>query len=162
MLLQRLRILEPTLEAVIAYNLVDLAVVAPEESSIDVQVLATQTRLARELDQRPDLYDVYLVELLTLFGDKGVAIQNVATSARHVKTTLYTWPLRKSLWASSETCNSSASSSTLHLLIPVLAKIATKTPTLVLENAHDACCIVWKGKKVFQLSITHNLWAFEK
>ncbi|KAG1860880.1 hypothetical protein F4604DRAFT_1790537, partial [Suillus subluteus] len=106
MLLQRLRTLELTLEAAIAYNLVDLALVAPEESFIDVvrvfllincatnledpgfpnnMVLAAQTRLARELDQKPDLYDVYLVELLTLFGDKGVAIQNVATSARNVK-----------------------------------------------------------------------------
>jgi phosphatidylinositol 4-kinase len=36
MLLQRLRTLEPTLEAAIAYNLVDLALVAPEESFIDV------------------------------------------------------------------------------------------------------------------------------
>jgi len=39
-----------------------------------------QTRLTRELDRRPDLYDVYLEELLTLFADKGVAIQNTASS----------------------------------------------------------------------------------
>lgn len=36
MLLQRLRTSEPTLEAAIAYNLVDLALVAPEESFMDV------------------------------------------------------------------------------------------------------------------------------
>jgi len=36
MLLQRWRTLEPTLEAAIGYNLVDLALVAPEESFIDV------------------------------------------------------------------------------------------------------------------------------
>jgi phosphatidylinositol 4-kinase len=83
--------LEPTLEAAIGYNLVDLALVAPEESFIDVaralslinratnledprfftyMVLAAQTILACELDQRPDLYDVYVVEPLTLFGDR--------------------------------------------------------------------------------------------
>ncbi|KAG2100206.1 uncharacterized protein F5147DRAFT_710970 [Suillus discolor] len=190
MLLQRLRTLEPTLEAAIAYNLVDLALVAPEESFIDVarafslinratnledprfsnnMVLAAQTRLARELDQRPDLYDVYLVELLTLFGDKGVAIQNVATSDRHVKTeemieqlaslllpieALLTHPdYSPHLAASQElTClfrnmwflcvlfhfTSGEERGAMTWLIPVLAKIATKTPTLVLENAHDA------------------------
>ena len=47
--------------------------------------MAAQTRLARELDRRPDLYDVYLEELLTLFSDKGVAIQNAASSGHHSK-----------------------------------------------------------------------------
>ncbi|KAH7903150.1 hypothetical protein BJ138DRAFT_1120668, partial [Hygrophoropsis aurantiaca] len=109
MLLQRLRTAEPTVEAAIAYNLVDLALSAPESSFSDTirvfssinrtansssddprfssnMVLAAQTRLARELGCRPDLYDMYLVELLTLFSDKGVAIQNVAVSDQHVKT----------------------------------------------------------------------------
>ena len=36
MLLQRLRTAEPTVEAAIAYNLVDLALVAPEGSFIDI------------------------------------------------------------------------------------------------------------------------------
>ena len=36
MLLQRLRTAEPTVEAAIAYNLVDLALVAPESSFIDI------------------------------------------------------------------------------------------------------------------------------
>jgi hypothetical protein len=49
------------------------------------QVLAAQTRLAQELYRRPELYDVYLIELLTLFADKGVAIQNVTISNHHVK-----------------------------------------------------------------------------
>jgi phosphatidylinositol 4-kinase len=53
--------------------------------------LAAQTRLAHELDQRPDLYDVSFVKLLTLFGDKGIAIQNVVTSDRHVKISLLTY-----------------------------------------------------------------------
>ncbi|KAG2132611.1 hypothetical protein BD769DRAFT_1666055 [Suillus cothurnatus] len=190
MLLQRLRTLEPTLEAAIAYNLVDLALVAPEESFIDVarafslinratnvedarfsnnMILAAQTRLARELDQRPDLYDVYLVELLTLFGDKGVAIQNVATSDRHVKAeemieqlaslllpieALLTHPdYSPHLTASQELTGlfrnmwflcvlfhftSGEEKGAMTWLMPALAKIATKTPTLVLENAHDA------------------------
>ena len=123
MLLQRLRAAEPTVEAAIAYNLVDLALVAPADAFVDivrafssisrtansddprfsnnmvnffsnfyavrllthVQILAAQTRLARELDRRPDLYDVYLEELLTLFSDKGVAIQNAASSGHHRK-----------------------------------------------------------------------------
>lgn len=107
MLLQRLRAAEPTVEAAIAYNLVDLALIAPEDVFVDIvrafssisrtansddprfsnnMILAAQTRLARELDRRPDLYDVYLEELLTLFSDKGVAIQNAASSGHHSKT----------------------------------------------------------------------------
>lgn len=123
MLLQRLRSAEPTVEAAIAYNLVDLALSAPESAFIDIirvfsvinrsanpddprfsnnmvhyyvslrctvfkcsfQVLAAQTRLAQDLDRRPELYDIYLVELLTLFADKGVAIQNLKISNHHVK-----------------------------------------------------------------------------
>lgn len=48
-------------------------------------MLAAQTRLAQELDRRPELYEIYLVELLTLFADKGVAIQNLKISNHHVK-----------------------------------------------------------------------------
>lgn len=36
MLLQRLRIAEPTVEAAIAYNLVDLALTAPEGAFVDI------------------------------------------------------------------------------------------------------------------------------
>ena len=36
MLLQRLRTAEPTVEAAIAYNLVDLALVAPEDAFVDI------------------------------------------------------------------------------------------------------------------------------
>ncbi|KAG5638985.1 hypothetical protein H0H81_008206 [Sphagnurus paluster] len=107
MLLQRLRSAEPTVEAAIAYNLVDLALSAPESAFVDIirvfsainrsanpddprfsnnMVLAAQTRLAQELHRRPELYEIYLVELLTLFIDKGVAIQNLKISNHHVKT----------------------------------------------------------------------------
>ncbi|KAL0581133.1 Phosphatidylinositol 4-kinase stt4 [Marasmius crinis-equi] len=107
MLLQRLRTAEPTVEAAIAYNLVDLAVCAPEGAFIDIirvfstinrsanpddprfsnnMVLAAQTRLAQELHRRPELYELYLVELLTLFADKGVAIQNVKIANHDIKT----------------------------------------------------------------------------
>ncbi len=124
MLLQRLRSAEPTVEAAIAYNLVDLALAAPENAFSDIvrafstinrsanpddprfsnnmvcsccplvvftssptfaQVLAAQTRLARELHGRPELYELYLVELLTLFADKGVAIQNVTVNNHNKK-----------------------------------------------------------------------------
>ncbi|KAF9446332.1 hypothetical protein P691DRAFT_708828 [Macrolepiota fuliginosa MF-IS2] len=106
MLLQRLRSAEPTVEAAIAYNLVDLALIAPEASFIDIirafssinrsanpddprfsnnMVLAAQTRLAQDLNRRPELYEIYLMELLTLFLDKGVAIQNLKTANPQVK-----------------------------------------------------------------------------
>ncbi|KAI8989762.1 atypical/PIKK/PI4K protein kinase [Trametes punicea] len=106
MLLQRMRSAEPTVEAAIAYNLVDLALTAPQSSFLDIirafssinraaslddtrfsnnMVLAAQTRLAKELKGRVELYQVYLVELLTLFADKGVAIQNAAISHHHAK-----------------------------------------------------------------------------
>lgn len=55
-------------------------------------MLASQTRLAQELHKRPEFYGTYLVELLTLFADKGVAIQNLKIANHHVKVcTLTTW-----------------------------------------------------------------------
>ncbi|KAM6500354.1 hypothetical protein JOM56_003368 [Amanita muscaria] len=106
MLLQRLRCAEPGVEATIAYNLVDLAIAAPESTFIEIirqfsninrsanpddprfsnnMVLAAQTRLAQELRHRPEFFVVYLIELLTLFADKGVAIQNVKLANRQLK-----------------------------------------------------------------------------
>jgi len=43
--------------------------------NIDSKVLAAQTRLAQELKHKPQLYETYLMELLTMFADKGIAIQ---------------------------------------------------------------------------------------
>lgn len=106
MLLQRLRAAEPTLEAAIANNLVDLALASPENSFVDIirafsainrsanpddprfsnnMVLAAQTRLAREIHRRPEFATIYLTELLTLFADKGIAIQNIAATNQQVK-----------------------------------------------------------------------------
>ncbi|KAI0345278.1 atypical/PIKK/PI4K protein kinase [Trametopsis cervina] len=106
MLLQRLRSADPAVEAAIAYNLVDLALEAPQSSFADIiksfsiinrsanrgdqrfsnnQVLAAQTRLAQDLRRRPELYEMYLTELLTLFCDKGVAIQNAVVANDGVK-----------------------------------------------------------------------------
>ena len=48
-------------------------------------MLASQTRLAQELHERPEFYETYLVELLTLFADKGVAIQNLKIANHHIK-----------------------------------------------------------------------------
>ncbi|PFH54176.1 hypothetical protein AMATHDRAFT_52986 [Amanita thiersii Skay4041] len=105
MLLQRFRYAEPTVEAAIAYNLVDLALVSPTNTFVEIirqfstinrsanpddprfsnnMVLAAQTRLAQELQCRPELFEIYLVELLTLFADKGVAIQNVKIVNRQI------------------------------------------------------------------------------
>jgi phosphatidylinositol 4-kinase A len=155
-----------------------------------VQVLAAQTRLAQGLRGRLELYEVYLIELLALFADKAVAIQNVAISDPHMKvlwphlsTLLYTE--RGYLWsqmdgmieqlaslllpidallahadfnpqkhASSEivtlfrnmwflcvlfnfTSNEEKEDSAMEWQKPALARIAAKTPFLVLEEAHD-------------------------
>ncbi|KAF9227759.1 hypothetical protein BS17DRAFT_726240 [Gyrodon lividus] len=195
MLLQRLRTAEPTVEAAIAYNLVDLALVAPEDAFVDIirafssinraanpedprfsnnMVLAAQTRLAREMGRRPDLYDIYLAELLALFSDKGVAIQNAAASRHHGKTeemmeqlaslllpiealldhadfaphlnstSELTIPFRN-MWFLCTLFHFTASGeekerekSAMTWLLPVLGRIATKTPCFVLECAPDA------------------------
>jgi phosphatidylinositol 4-kinase len=53
MLLQRLRSAEPTVEAAIAYNLVDLALSAPEGSFVDViRVFSAINRSANPDDPR--------------------------------------------------------------------------------------------------------------
>ena len=49
------------------------------------QVIAAQTRLAQELRRRPEFRELYLTELLNLFVDKGVAIQNAYISNHHYK-----------------------------------------------------------------------------
>ncbi|KZO97923.1 atypical/PIKK/PI4K protein kinase [Calocera viscosa TUFC12733] len=103
MLLQRLRSAEAAVEASIVYNLVELALRAPPKAFEDIikalsainrssnpedpafsnnMVLAAQTRLAQELHKRPDYYEAYLLELMTLFADKGVAIQTTAASGK--------------------------------------------------------------------------------
>ncbi|KAI0086351.1 atypical/PIKK/PI4K protein kinase [Irpex rosettiformis] len=190
MLLQRLRSAEPAVEAAIAYNLVDLALKAPESSFVDIikafsvinrsanrgdqrfsnnQVLAAQTRLAQELCRRPELYEAYLTELLGLFCDKGVAIQNSAIVKTGVKvddlieelaslllpidallchadlhisanppsllTTLFrnVWFLCVLFQFTSDDSNQLAMSWKL----PALARIAARTPPIVLEEAHD-------------------------
>ncbi|KAG8764613.1 phosphatidylinositol-4- kinase [Ceratobasidium sp. 428] len=103
LLLQRLRSAHPTMQGAIAFNLVDLALAAPKNVFSDIihvfsqinrtveeqepnsearsssnQVLAAQTRLAHELKTRPELYETYLMELLSMFVDKGTAIQTQA------------------------------------------------------------------------------------
>jgi phosphatidylinositol 4-kinase A len=53
MLLQRLRYAEPTVEAAIAYNLVDLALAAPDGSFADIiRVFSTINRSANPDDPR--------------------------------------------------------------------------------------------------------------
>ncbi|KDR73543.1 hypothetical protein GALMADRAFT_227988 [Galerina marginata CBS 339.88] len=192
MLLQRLPSAEPTVEAAIAYNLVDLALAAPSSSFTDIikafsainrsanpddprfsnnMVLAAQTRLAQELRQRPELYETYLIELLTLFADKGVAIQNLKIANHHVKTddmieqlaslllpidalvahrdfnprddpspeilTLFrnTWFLCILFGFTTE---DKTEATAMDWLKPALARIAVKTPSMVVEESHDA------------------------
>lgn len=53
MLLQRIRSAEPTVEAAIAYNLVDLALAAPESSFLDIiRALSSINRSANPDDPR--------------------------------------------------------------------------------------------------------------
>ncbi|CAE7106800.1 unnamed protein product [Rhizoctonia solani] len=103
LLMQRLPTAHPSVQGAISYNLVDLALAAPQSVFSDIirvfsqinrvvegaenssearsssnQVLAAQTRLAHELKSRPELYETYLVELLIMFVDKGTAIQTQA------------------------------------------------------------------------------------
>ena len=150
-------------------------------------MLASQTRLARELGRRPELYELYLVELLTLFCDKGIAIQNLVMSNREAKVSTIFLASRLSFLHCEQmeemteqlaslllpidallghadfelSANPSTSLITLFrnmwLLCvlfrfttphdkdqvamgwqrPALTRIATKTPAIVLEEAHD-------------------------
>ena len=99
MLLQRLRGVDLIIEATIACNLVPLALASSNTDLVDVYrafsqisrsshpedprmasnaVLAAQTTLAKGLGKRLDCADGYLVELLTLFADKGTQTQMIA------------------------------------------------------------------------------------
>ncbi|KAJ3513745.1 hypothetical protein NLJ89_g2774 [Agrocybe chaxingu] len=192
MLLQRLPSAEPTVEAAIAYNLVDLALTAPRTAFTDIirafsainrsanpddprfsnnMVLAAQTRLSQELHRRPELYEYYLVELLTLFADKGVAIQNLKIANHHVKTddmieqlaslllpidALLAHPdfnphkgpspeiigLFRNTWflcvLFGFTTDETKEWAAMDWLKPALTRIAVKTPSMVVEEAHDA------------------------
>jgi phosphatidylinositol 4-kinase len=158
----------------------------PPNVTVNYQVLAAQTRLAQELHERSELYEIYLVELLTLFSDKGVAIQNVAISNHHVKVSSYGGrfggahfpsqtedmveqlaslllpidallahedfnphvststgivPLFRNMWFLCVlfhfTWSEDKGESAMGWRKPALARIASKTPSMVLEEAHD-------------------------
>ncbi|ODN73286.1 hypothetical protein L202_07835 [Cryptococcus amylolentus CBS 6039] len=102
MLLQRIRGVDPATEATIVISLVPLALSSSKADLIEVYrafsqisrsfhpedprrsrnaVLAAQTTLAKGLDKRLDCADGYLVELLTLFADKGTQTQMIAMAA---------------------------------------------------------------------------------
>ncbi|KAF9246393.1 hypothetical protein BU15DRAFT_85159 [Melanogaster broomeanus] len=154
MLLQRLRTAEPTVEATIAYNLVDLALVAPAGC-----VLAAQTRLAQEMDRRPDLYDRVAIQNAAASGHHGKteemmgqlaslllpieALLNHADFAPHLNSASELTILFRNMWflcilfhftASGE--EKEREKSAMTWLLPALGKIAMKTPCLVLEGAY--------------------------
>lgn len=121
MLLQYLRTAEVSVESAIAWNLVHLALVAPQSAFVDIlrafctinradkvgddyslnsmvrcssfvvdipfiylfQVMAAQTRLAQSVKLRSEFYDVYLLEMLSLFADKGTALQTAKTTSNN-------------------------------------------------------------------------------
>ena len=45
--------------------------------------MAAQTRLAQSVKLRSEFYDVYLLEILSLFADKGTAIQTAKTTGNN-------------------------------------------------------------------------------
>ncbi|KII89099.1 hypothetical protein PLICRDRAFT_698221 [Plicaturopsis crispa FD-325 SS-3] len=211
MLLQRLRSAEPTVEAAIAYNLVDLAFTAPEASFIDIirafsainrsanpddprfsnnMVLAAQTRLAQELCHRPELYDIYLAELLTLYADKGVAIQNVAIANHRMKTddmveqlaslllpidallrhndfnpqrnaSPETVALFRNMWFLCAlfhfTSGEEGEATAMGWQRPALARIASKTPSLVIEESHDSIANDLEYNSVIRQEYAHTV-----
>lgn len=98
-MLQRLRGVDLVTEATIVTNLVPLALAGTNTDLVEVYrafsqisrsahpedprmfsnaVLAAQTKLAKGLGNRLDCADGYLVELLTLFADKGTQTQMIA------------------------------------------------------------------------------------
>ncbi|THU88594.1 hypothetical protein K435DRAFT_821590 [Dendrothele bispora CBS 962.96] len=211
MLLQRLRSAEPNVEAAIAYNLVDLALSAPENAFVDIirvfstinrsanpedprfsnnRILAAQTRLGRELHRRPELYEIYLVELLTLFADKGVAIQNLKIANHHVKTDDMIEQLASlllpidALLAHNNFVPATNASPNLvslfrkmwflcvlfHFTVdddkeanamewqkPALARIAAKTPAMVLEESHDSVASDVEYNSVIRQEYAHTV-----
>lgn len=176
-------------------------------------MLAAQTRLAREIDRRPDLYDAYLEELLTLFSDKGVAIQNTAAAGHngkvgccipstdtlingggihqteemieqlaslllpiealldhgdftpHIHATSELTNLFRNLWFLCVLFRFTASGEeerekgAMAWLLPALARIAIKTPCLVLEDVSDAVSDL-EYRTVVRHEYAHSVWFF--
>ncbi|WVO18533.1 hypothetical protein L204_106252 [Cryptococcus depauperatus] len=102
MLLQRLRGIDLVTESTIVTNLIPLALASSNSDLVEVSralsqisrlshpedprnssnaVLAAQTSLARGMNKRLDCADGYLIELLTLFTDKGTQTQMIAMAA---------------------------------------------------------------------------------
>ncbi|KAI9508312.1 hypothetical protein F5148DRAFT_1275830 [Russula earlei] len=210
-LIQRLRNSETYAEAAIAHNLVDLALKAPESSFLEIirtfsslslslysddprfsnnMILAAQTRLAHELHQRPEFYYVYLQELLSLFGDKGIAIQNTAVQNRHLKaedlaerlvslllpidallshddlnprfgSSLELVALFRNMWFLCTlfhfTLADEKDGSATEWRRPALARIAAKTPALVLEEAHDLLVSDIEFNSSIRLEYAHSV-----
>lgn len=173
--------------------------------------MAAQTRLAREVDRRPDLYDVYLEELLALFSDKGVEIQNTAAAGYngkvgcclpsgdtiinnertrqteemieqlaslllpiealldhadftpHLHATTELTNLFRNLWFLCVLFHFTTSGeeerekSAMTWLLPALARIAIKTPCLVLENVSDAVSDL-EYRTVVRHEYAHSVW----
>jgi phosphatidylinositol 4-kinase len=107
LLLQRLRGVDLVIESTIVTNLVPLALAGSNADLIEVYrafsqisrsshpedprmssnaVLAAQTKLARGLGKRLDCADGYLVELLSLFADKGTQTQMIAMAPSGFET----------------------------------------------------------------------------
>jgi len=151
--------------------------------------LAAQTRLAKELHRRPELYETYLIELLTLFADKGVAIQNLKISNHHVKTddmveqlaslllpidALLSLPdfhpdqhssseivtLFRNAWFLSvlfDFPRDDKENSAMDWLRAALARIALKTPSMVIEESLDAMASDVEYNSIIRRDYAHTV-----
>jgi phosphatidylinositol 4-kinase A len=145
------------------------------------------------LYQRPELYYIYLQELLSLFGDKGIAIQNASIQNRHMKAEdlaeqlvslllpidalLGHVDLNPRFGSSSElvalfrdmwflctlfhlTVPDEKDGSATEWRRPALARIAAKTPALVLEEAHDLLVSDIEYNSSIRLEYAHSVSSF--
>ena len=77
MLVQRLRVAEPTVEAAIAHNLVDLALAAPESSFIDIIRAFSALNLSANMDD-PRFSNNMVRQI------KALTLPDVSTQARDI------------------------------------------------------------------------------
>lgn len=172
------------------------------------QVVAAQTRLAQDLHRRPELYETYLIELLSLFADKGVAIQNLKIANHQISVGIFCIQQTVSVvhsytqtddmieqlaslllpidallahsdfnprdYSSGEvitlfrntwflcvlfgfTTSNNSEATALDWLKPALGRISLKTPSMVVEESHDAVASDVEYNSVIRQEYAHTV-----